>query len=116
MVACDLRSSSTDGRPCVSTERSRTWWMGSKDRNHQPAAIWRVSAMNPSIEESMIKAAWLQLSARSEDALAELCRARDSGHRSAKLFGAIGHLQFELNQFEAAARTYDDAAAKDESD
>src|SRR5258708_36864484 len=72
--------------------------------------------MNRSVAEPMIKAASLQLTGKVEEALAELCGARDAGRGSPKLYCAIGHLQFELRQFEAAAKTYEDAAKLDETD
>ena len=72
--------------------------------------------MNLSLSETMIKAASSQLAGNVEDALAELCRARESGHLSPKLSAAVAHLQFELRQFDAAARTYEDVARSDDGD
>jgi tetratricopeptide (TPR) repeat protein len=65
--------------------------------------------VNPSLAQSMIDAASLVIAGKQEEALAELCKARDAGHRSSKLLDAIGHLQFELQLCEAAASTYEDA-------
>src|SRR2546423_271250 len=65
--------------------------------------------MTPSLSESMIHAASLQIAGKTEEALAELCRAQEAGHCSARLSGAIGHLQFELRRYDAAARTYAEA-------
>jgi Flp pilus assembly protein TadD len=72
--------------------------------------------MSSSLTESMINAASLAIAGKREEALAELCAARDVGHRSAKLFGAIGHLQFESAHFEVAARTYEEALRLDPDD
>src|ERR1017187_1938503 len=72
--------------------------------------------MNSSLAEAMIQAASLQIRGRLEDALAELCRAREAGHHSPKLNCAVGHLQFELRQFQAAAGTYADIVKLDGSD
>jgi tetratricopeptide (TPR) repeat protein len=63
--------------------------------------------MSLPLAEAMIDAASLAIAGKKEDALAELCRSRDAGHQSPKLYDAIGHLQFDLRQFEAAAATYD---------
>ena len=54
--------------------------------------------MNPALAESMVKAASLEITGKTEEALAELCRAQDAGHQSPKLATAIGHLQFELGE------------------
>ena len=72
--------------------------------------------MSLSLAESMIKAASLQIAGKKEEALAELCHARDAGHHSPKLYGAIGHLHFELRQFQAAARDYEEALRLDRDD
>jgi tetratricopeptide (TPR) repeat protein len=63
--------------------------------------------MSLPLAEAMIDAASLAIAGKKEDALAELCRARDAGHQSPKLYDAIGHLQFELRHFEEASATYD---------
>src|ERR1017187_4635366 len=65
--------------------------------------------MNLSLAESMIGAASLEIAGKPEDALAELCRARDAGHHSAKLYNAIGHMQFGLRRFRMAACAYQEA-------
>jgi len=65
--------------------------------------------MTPSLSESMINAASLQIAGKTEEALQELCRMQDAGHRSPKLYGAIGHLQFELRRYDLAAGTYAEA-------
>ena len=63
--------------------------------------------MSSSLTESMVKAASLQITGKTGEALAELFRAQDEGHHSAKLCCAVGHLQFELGQFQAAATAYE---------
>src|SRR5437588_9065385 len=72
--------------------------------------------MNPALAESMLKAASLQMTGKAEEALAELSRARDGGHESPKLYCAIGHLQFELGRFDAAANAYEGVARLDAED
>ena len=72
--------------------------------------------MSSSLAESMITAASFEIAGKKEEALAELCQARDAGHHSAKLCGAIGHLQFELRSFAAAAGTYEEALRIDRDD
>ena len=72
--------------------------------------------MTPTLSESMIAAASLQIAGKTEDALAELCRVRDAGHRSPKLSCAIGHLQFELRRFDLAAHTYAEALSLGDDD
>src|SRR5258706_16176830 len=62
--------------------------------------------MNPSVLHSLATAASLQLGGRGPDALDELCRARQEGERAPKLYYAIGHLQFEMERYDAAAGTY----------
>src|SRR5665213_478041 len=80
-----------------------------------PFAVSRVAyekagrRMNRSLAESMIGAASLEIAGNKEEALAELCRARDAGYDSARLHSAIGHLQFELRRFERAAHAYVEA-------
>src|SRR5450759_1283947 len=72
--------------------------------------------MNLSLAESMIHAASLEIAGKREEALAELCQARDAGHHTPKLYGAIGHLQFELRRFQAAAGAYEEALRLDGDD
>ena len=72
--------------------------------------------MSLPLAESMNGAAALAVAGKAEEALAVLCGARDEGHRSAQLASAIGHLQFELRQFEAAAGTYAEALRQDRGD
>ena len=62
--------------------------------------------MSSALIETMVKAASLQMTGDAAGALAELCHARDEGDQSPKLYCAVGHLHFELGQFEAAARSY----------
>ena len=72
--------------------------------------------MNPALAESMVNAASLEITGKTEEALVELCRARDAGHQSPKLATAIGHLQFELGRFQAAAIAYEDVVRRDRDD
>lgn len=72
--------------------------------------------MNASLAESMIRAASLEIGGKTEEAVAELCRAREAGHQSSTLFSAIGHLQFELRYFQEAAGSYEEALRLDRDD
>jgi tetratricopeptide (TPR) repeat protein len=72
--------------------------------------------MSSSLPESFIHAASLEIAGKKEEALAELCQARDAGYHSPKLYNAIGHLQFELRQFMAAAHTYEEVLRVDGGD
>jgi Flp pilus assembly protein TadD len=54
----------------------------------------------------MARAVSLHLSGRAEDALKELQRAQSRGEKSVDLLIAMGHIQFELEQFEEAAASY----------
>lgn len=69
--------------------------------------------MSLSVPESMVRAASLAIAGKKEEALAELCRACSEGRQSAKLYSAIGHLQFELRHFQAAAGAYQEALRLD---
>jgi tetratricopeptide (TPR) repeat protein len=64
--------------------------------------------MSSTLAETMVKAASLQMTGNAREALAELHRAEAEGHHSAKLCSAVGHLQFELGQFQAAALAYEE--------
>src|SRR5215470_3666513 len=65
-------------------------------------------AMSQATLEPLAVPAALHLEGRSVEALDELCRVRDAGNHSAKLYYAIGHLQLHLGHIDAAARTYED--------
>src|SRR5215467_6865223 len=65
--------------------------------------------MSVSLAESMTKAALLEIAGKKEEALAELCRARDAGERAPKLLGAIGHMQFDLRHFVDANQSYEES-------
>ncbi len=72
--------------------------------------------MSVSLAECMKSAASRAIAGAPEDALAQLCLARDAGIRSPRLIGAIGHLQFELRRFEDAGRSYEEALHLDPGD
>src|SRR3954465_11044047 len=58
------------------------------------------------VSAPLAKAVSLHLNGKPEEALAELKRALDSGPQASELDSAAGHIQFELNQFADAAKTY----------
>lgn len=59
------------------------------------------------LNESMMTAASLEIAGRTEEAVAELCRARDAGQATPALYSALGHLQFELGEYRAATEAYE---------
>ena len=59
--------------------------------------------MSAVLADALARAASLQITGKTEEALWELLSAKGAGHQSPKLFDAIGHLQFELGQFHSAA-------------
>jgi tetratricopeptide (TPR) repeat protein len=59
------------------------------------------------LNESMMAAASLEIAGRTEEAVAELCRARDAGLGTPALYSALGHLHFELGRYGAAAEAYE---------
>ena len=61
--------------------------------------------MSSPLAQAFVQAASLDIAGKQDEALAELCRARDAGWRSPKLFDAIGHLQFQSRSFDAATNT-----------
>ena len=52
---------------------------------------------------TLAKAVSLHLAGKREEALKELQRAVAAGESSAEIYVAMGHIQFELGQFEQAA-------------
>src|SRR5262245_1454153 len=111
MPAVDPAGISSRGPACAPSKRCCPFRMGP-----QSGCVRAWCRMSTALAESMVRAASFQISGQTEAALDELTRARRSGHRSPKLACAIGHLQFELRQIEAAAQTYEDAARQDDSD
>jgi tetratricopeptide (TPR) repeat protein len=64
----------------------------------------------PAGSASLGKAVALHLEGKTEAALKELLSAIDAGDNLAELYSAMGHIQFELQQFDDAARSYAKAA------
>src|SRR5271157_2810027 len=54
----------------------------------------------------MARAVSLHLDGKPEEALRELQRAIAKGEKSAEIYSAMGHIQFELGQFEGGANSY----------
>src|SRR3954469_3940646 len=55
---------------------------------------------------ALAKAVSLHLEGKRKEALQELKGAISSGGDSAEVYSAIGHIQFELEQYEDAAKSY----------
>ena len=55
---------------------------------------------------AVAKAVTLHLEGKRPEALRELNRAMESGEDSPEVFSARGHLEYELNQYEAAVTSY----------
>src|SRR3982751_6543525 len=69
--------------------------------NGAPATSGQISAA-----AALAKAVSLHLEGKRKEALQELKTAISNGGDSAELFSAVGHIQFELEQYEDAARSY----------
>jgi tetratricopeptide (TPR) repeat protein len=72
--------------------------------------------MSGSLPDSMAQAASLQIAGKLDESLAVLHRAKAAGHESSKLSCAIGHLQFELGEYEAAAASFGELVQCDAQD
>ncbi len=72
--------------------------------------------MSATLHESMAQAAVLQMTGKLAESLAELRRAKAAGHQSPKLACAVGHLHFELGEYDAAAAAYEELAQAETSD
>src|ERR1700730_57601 len=71
------------------------------------------AALTPAGSASLGKAVALHLEGKTEAAVKELLSAIEGGENLAELHAALGHIQFELKQFDAAANNYAKAAQAD---
>src|SRR5258708_5116057 len=71
------------------------------------------TAKTPAASVSLGKALALHLEGKTEAALKELAGAIDGGENLAELHAAMGHIQFELQRFDDAAKSYLRAAQVD---
>src|SRR6266566_813312 len=71
------------------------------------------AAKTPAASASLGKAVALHLEGKTEAALKELTAAIDGGENLAELHAAMGHLLFELQRFDEAAKSYLKAAQAD---
>src|SRR5438093_7861895 len=71
------------------------------------------AAKTPAASATLGKAVALHLQGKTEAALKELSSAIGGGENLAELHAAMGHIQFELQRFEDAARSYLKAAQTD---
>src|ERR1035438_2658412 len=55
---------------------------------------------------TLSKAVSLHLEGKRESAAKMLGKAIDSGEQDAALYSALGHIQYEMNDYESAAATY----------
>src|SRR5579859_4043904 len=62
------------------------------------------AALTPAGSASLGKAVALHLEGKSEAAVKELLSAIEGGENLAELHAALGHIQFELKQFDAASK------------
>src|SRR3954447_19843874 len=69
------------------------------------AANGAAAATNTSAS-ALAKAVSLHLEGKRKEALQELKGAISSGGDSAEVYSAIGHIQFELEQYDDAAKSY----------
>src|SRR5712692_4160580 len=70
-------------------------------------------AKTPAASASLGKAVALHLEGKTEAALKELSSAIEGGENLAELHAAMGHIQFELQRFDDAAKSYLKAAQAD---
>src|SRR2546427_2065842 len=71
------------------------------------------TARTPSASASLGKAVALHLEGKTDAALKELSSAIDGGENFAELHAAMGHIQFELQRYDDAAKSYLKAAQAD---
>src|SRR5882724_6422176 len=74
------------------------------------------TARTPAASASLGKAVALHLEGKTEAALKALSSAIDGGENLAELHAAMGHIQFELQRFDDAAKSYLKAAQTDPKD
>src|SRR5260370_7000455 len=61
---------------------------------------------NGSSHSHLARAVTLHLAGKREEALKQLQRAIAANEASAEIYRAMGHIQFELNNFDEAAKSY----------
>src|SRR5258706_9398325 len=71
------------------------------------------TAKTPAASASLGKAVALHLEGKTEAALKELSSAIDGGENLGELHAALGHIQFELQRYDDAAKSYLKAAQAD---
>ncbi len=60
----------------------------------------------PKTPQCLVKAIVLHMEGKLEEAIKELQRAIKAGEKSADVYAALGHLQFEVGRFDQAAESY----------
>jgi len=71
-----------------------------------PEPALALSKRDEPVSRSLSKAVFLHLEGKLRDALKELREAVDRGERQPALFSAMGHLEYELHEYEAAVKSY----------
>ena len=77
-----------------------------KSATESKTAAQSASGVAP-VSPALARAVSLHLEGKHKDALKELNTALENGEETADLYSAKGHLQFELEQFEEAVRSYE---------
>src|ERR1700688_523458 len=77
--------------------------MSKKDNGTDTALRTNRSVASP----SLAKAVALHLEGKRKEALRELNTAIENGEETAEVFAAKGHIQFELEQYDDAIKTYE---------
>ena len=89
------------------------WNMGGAEVDSPPAPIngkieagSNASRQEKRVSKSLSKAVSLHLEGKLDDAMYELRRTIDSGERHPALFSALGHVQYEVQDYAAAVNSY----------
>src|SRR5258708_28789243 len=76
-----------------------------KTTTHSSAA--RPAAQPQAVSPALARSVSLHLEGKHKDALTELNAAIEKGEESVELFAAKGHIQFELEQYADAIKSYE---------
>src|SRR5215831_3110148 len=74
--------------------------------NGQVEAGANASRQDKRVSKSLSKAVSLHLEGKLDDALRELRRTIEGGERHPALLAALGHVQYELQDYAAAVKSY----------
>ena len=76
-------------------------------RKTEPKAAAQPDNGGKTVSPALARAVSLHLEGKHKDALKELNTALENGEESAEIYSAKGHLQYELDQFEEAVKSYE---------